>query len=100
MSIFPPSRREWFRLLHFPFRAYLPLGAIFLLALRFLPESTPARVVSEAETYVFLGYLICTLAFLILAVIRFYTRQRELIAETLLLAGLSLLLGLVLACAF
>lgn len=94
MRILPANRQQWFDLLVFPFKAYLPLGIICLLVWKALTEGHHVRGGSMAATApVMLGYTICTLFFLVLAVIRFFTHRRELVAETLLLAGVSLIIA-------
>jgi hypothetical protein len=99
MRVFPADRDGWNRLLVFPFKAYLPLGFIGLL---FWNAATSGHQVrgglAEATGRVLIGYTICTVAFLALAVIRFARGRRELVAESLLLAGITFFVGTMIMC--
>jgi hypothetical protein len=98
MRVFPASRQQWFGLLLFPFKAYLPVGIICLLVWKAATEGHRVRGdLAAATAPVMLGYMICALVFLVLAVIRFFTHRRELVAEALLLAGVGFTIALFLA---
>lgn len=98
MRVFPTNREQWFGLLLFPFKAYLPVAIICLLIWKVATEGHRVRGgLAAAAGPVMFGYMICAVVFLALAAIRFFTHRRELVAETLLLAGVAFIIALLLA---
>src|SRR5579862_882728 len=94
MRVFPVNRGEWFGLVVFAFKAYLPLGILCFLIWKVFTEGHRVRGgLAEAATPVGVGYLICTVIFLLAAVLLFVTRRRELVAETLLFAGIAFIIA-------
>ena len=93
----PANRREWFGLLLFPFKAYLPIGIVCLLVWRTATEGHRVRGgLAEAAMPVMLGYMLCVAAFLVVAVVRFFTHRRKLVPEALLFAAIAFIIVLLL----
>jgi len=90
MRVFPANRDEWLGLVLFPFKAYLPIGVILVF---FFGTGAVRSGFATAAGVVMLGYVLCSFVFALAAVIRFFTHKRELVAETLLWAGVAFLIG-------
>jgi hypothetical protein len=90
MHLYPANRDAWFGLLLFPFKAYLPIGVIYCA---FLGSGVVDGDIAAAKGLLLLGYVFCSFAIVLAAMILFLAHKRELVAETLLLAGVSLLTG-------
>jgi hypothetical protein len=98
MRVLPANRGQWFGLLLFPFKVYLPVGLACLLVWKAVTEGHRDHgSLAQATAPVLFGYTICAIVFLASAAIRFFTHQRELIAGTLLLAAVAILIALMLA---
>jgi hypothetical protein len=68
MRILPANRDQWFGLLWFPFKAYLPVGFVCLLVWKAVTEGHRIRgSLAQAAAPVLFGYVICAIAFLVLA---------------------------------
>jgi hypothetical protein len=74
-----------------PFKAYLALAIICLIAWRVI---TPGHGGLAASGPVMLGYMICAAVFGVAAVIRFVTHRREMVAETLFFAAVAIIISL------
>jgi hypothetical protein len=90
MNIFPVTKAERWGLLLFPFKAYTLLAPIGLFLWHETTVGNHLRGASaEATGRVVLGYMVCVGIFLLAAAIRFMTGRRALVAESLLLAGVT-----------
>jgi hypothetical protein len=93
-----PTYKHWSDWVLFPFRAYLVIAPVCLYVCSFAPEAHKTKgAFAGAATVVLLGYGLCFLVFILAAAILFFIRRRELVAENLLLAGITLLISLFIA---
>jgi|SRR5664279_147451 hypothetical protein len=97
MRVLPANRQAWIGLLLFPFKVYLPLGVVCLLAWKAATAGHRIHgALAEATGAVTCGYVLCVLIFVVTAAVRFATHRRELVAETLILAGIAFIIALLL----
>jgi hypothetical protein len=93
-----PTYRHWSGWLLFPFRAYLLIAPVCLYLCSFAPEAHKTKgAFAGAVAVVLFGFMICTLVFILAAVVLFLIRRRELVAENLLFAGIAFLIALFIA---
>ena len=82
----------------FPFRAYIIVAPICLFVWKFATDGHHTKgALAEAAAPVLFGFMICDLAFILAAVILYFTHRRELVAENLLFAGVTFLIAVMIA---
>jgi hypothetical protein len=93
-----PKDRHWSGWALFPFRAYLVVAPACLFIWNFATEGHRTKgALAEAAAPVLFGYMICSMVFILAAVILFFTHRRELVAENLLFAGVAFIIALFIA---
>ena len=90
-----PTDRKWSSLVLLPFKAYMVVAPFCLFFLKLATDGHRTKYgLADAAAIVLLGYLLCSVVFVLVAVILFFTHRREYVAENILLAGVALLIAL------